>query len=237
VRRALGYALLLVTSWLGVAFGQYAGPAILSSVSQLPAIAASTFLCNSTAGTAAPTACTLGANVATALGTPSSANLAAAVTDETGTGSLMFAINPVEGSVHQAAFSVTTNTSLASISGLSQALTASGTYSCNGFMHFTTASTTSNGVKVALATSDTLTITTLNFTAIGFNGAAFATSGTGTATALGSTAVNSLQAYTDIILQGIIVVNAAGTLQVQIAENTSSGTIAGNARWECHRAA
>ena len=36
----------------------------------------------------------LGANVATFLGTPSSANLASAVTDETGTGSLVFATSP-----------------------------------------------------------------------------------------------------------------------------------------------
>lgn len=36
----------------------------------------------------------LGTGVATALGTPSSANLAAAVTDETGTGSLMFGLAP-----------------------------------------------------------------------------------------------------------------------------------------------
>jgi hypothetical protein len=37
---------------------------------------------------------TLGANVATFLGTPSSANLIAAITDETGTGLLVFATNP-----------------------------------------------------------------------------------------------------------------------------------------------
>jgi hypothetical protein len=36
----------------------------------------------------------LGANVATFLGTPSSSNLAAAVTDETGSGSLVFATSP-----------------------------------------------------------------------------------------------------------------------------------------------
>lgn len=144
--------------------------------------------------------------------------------------------DPIEKAAHEGAFSVTTNTVLASITGFSQALTAAGAYSCHGHMHFTTASTTSNGVKLALATSDTLTVTTLNFTAIGFNGAAFATSGTGTATALASTAINSLNAFTDIILEGQIVVNAAGTLQLQIAENTSSGTIAGNASWDCHRA-
>jgi hypothetical protein len=42
----------------------------------------------------APSTTTTGANVLTFLGTPSSANLAAAVTDETGTGSLVFATSP-----------------------------------------------------------------------------------------------------------------------------------------------
>jgi hypothetical protein len=136
-------------------------------------------------------------------------------------------------------FSLTASTTLTSITGLSQSLTAGGKYSCHGHVHFTTAPTTSNGLKVALATSDTLTATTLNFTVIGYNGAAFMTSGVGTATALGSTAINSLNAVTDLVLEGEINVNAAGTLQVQMAENTASGTIAstaGSARWECHRA-
>lgn len=43
---------------------------------------------------AAPSTTTTGANVLTFLGTPSSANLAAAVTDETGSGSLVFGTSP-----------------------------------------------------------------------------------------------------------------------------------------------
>lgn len=42
----------------------------------------------------------LGANVATFLGTPSSANLAAAVTDETGSGSLVFATGPTFNNIN-----------------------------------------------------------------------------------------------------------------------------------------
>lgn len=136
-------------------------------------------------------------------------------------------------------FSLTASTSLTSITGLSQALTAAGKYSCHGHVHFTTAPTTSNGLKVALATSDTLTVTTLNFTVMGFNGAAFMTSGVGSATALAANAIASTNAVTDLILNAEINVNVAGTLQVQMAENVASGTIAstaGNARWECHRA-
>lgn len=179
----------------------------VSSLSSLPSIANNTVLGNTSGSTAAPSALTT-----------------------VPTGAMP------ETAAHEGSFSVTTSVTLASITGFSQSLAASATYSCNGFMHFTTAPTVSNGVKLALATSDTLTVTTLNFTAIGLNAAAFATSGVGTATALGSTAIASSNVFTDILLQAEIVVNAAGTLQLQIAENASSGTIAGNARWDCHRA-
>lgn len=137
------------------------------------------------------------------------------------------------------AFTLTTNTTLAAISGFDQAMTAAGKYACHGHIHFTTAPTSSNGLKIALATSDTLTVTTLEFTAMAFNGAAFATTGVGTATALAGTAIATSAAMTDVLLNAAVVVNAGGTLQVQMAENASSGTIAataGNAAWECHRA-
>lgn len=138
---------------------------------------------------------------------------------------------------HEDSFTSNTSSGFTTITNLDQTFTAAGKYSCNGHMHFTTAPTTSNGVKLQLATDGTSSITTLNFNAIGFNGAAFATSGTGTATALGSTAISSQNAFTDIILNGEIVVNVGGVIHVQFNEVATSGTIAGNARWDCHRAA
>ena len=54
-----------------------------------------------------------------------------------------------------------TTLSTGSITRVSQSLTASGIYVCDGYIHFTTAPTGSNGAKVALATSDTLTVNTL----------------------------------------------------------------------------
>ena len=146
------------------------------------------------------------------------------------------AVTTINQQAHEASFTSSTSTSFTTISGLDQTFTSGGVYSCNGHMHFTTAPTTSNGVKLQLASDGTSSITTLNFNAIGFNSAAFATSGTGTATALGSTAISSQNAFTDIILNGEIVVNAGGVIHVQFNEVATSGTIAGNARWDCHRA-
>ena len=141
--------------------------------------------------------------------------------------------------ISTATFTLTASTTLTTVVGLDQAFTAAGLYSCDGHVHFTTAPTTSNGLKVALVGDGVVAINTLDFTVIGFNAAAFMTSGTGTATALGSTAISSLNAVTDLIVQGEINVSTGGVIHFQMGENTASGTIAstaGNARWDCHRA-
>jgi hypothetical protein len=73
----------------------------------------------------------LGANVATFLGTPSSANLAAAVTDETGSGALVFATGPtfnnINGSIQSlsgpGAVNLTTFTTAFTSTGTGDALT------------------------------------------------------------------------------------------------------------------
>jgi len=62
-------------------------------VSQSGTLAASALLIGGGSGTAISST-TTGANVLTFLGTPSSANFAAAVTDETGSGALVFATSP-----------------------------------------------------------------------------------------------------------------------------------------------
>lgn len=64
---------------------------IVDAVTHLSSLTLTTPLPASSGGTGLSS---LGAGVATFLGTPSSANLAAAVTDETGSGSLVFATSP-----------------------------------------------------------------------------------------------------------------------------------------------
>ena len=65
---------------------------VLTNCTGLPIIAGTTGTLTAARGGTGITS--LGANVATFLGTPSSANLAAAVTGETGTGALVFATSP-----------------------------------------------------------------------------------------------------------------------------------------------
>lgn len=64
---------------------------VVTAVDYIPSLALGTALPASSGGTGLTS---LGTGVATWLGTPSSANLAAAVTDETGSGSLVFATSP-----------------------------------------------------------------------------------------------------------------------------------------------
>jgi hypothetical protein len=86
----------------------------------------------------------LGSGVATFLGTPSSANLASAVTDETGTGALVFANSPtlVTPALGTPASGVVTN------------LTGTASININGTVGATTAST---GAFTTLTTSSTVT--------------------------------------------------------------------------------
>jgi hypothetical protein len=86
----------------------------------------------------------LGSGVATFLGTPSSANLVAAVTDETGTGALVFANSPtlVTPALGTPASGVVTN------------LTGTASININGTVGATTAST---GAFTTLTTSGTVT--------------------------------------------------------------------------------
>jgi hypothetical protein len=87
----------------------------------------------------------LGSGVATFLGTPSSANLAAAVSDETGTGALVFANSPtlVTPALGTPASGVVTN------------LTGTASININGTVGATTAST---GAFTTLTTSSTVTL-------------------------------------------------------------------------------
>jgi hypothetical protein len=123
----------------------------------------------------------LGAGVATFLATPSSANLAAAVTDETGTGALVFAnsptlVTPALGTPASGVVTNLTGTASININGTVGATTAS----TGAFTDVTTSGTvthnggTANGVAF-LNSSKVLT----TGSALTFDGTALAPDGTG----------------------------------------------------------
>jgi hypothetical protein len=114
------------------------------------------------------------------------------------------------------------NASFATITGLTQYLTAGKTYFCHG--HVTvTAADAAGGAKVTLANADSLTLTSGTFTATNWNGTTL--NAKSTATALGSAVGAATAVTTDIDIEGSLVVNAAGTVALQGAENAVDATV------------
>lgn len=127
-----------------------------------------------------------------------------------------------------------TTTAFALIPGLTMTLTAGKAYNCYG--HLTvTAAPAGGGIKVTLATPDTLTVTSMSMTAANFNGTT--TNARSTATSLGTAIGGATATSTDVHIDAGIVVNAAGTLQVQAAQNAASGTttVGTNSTFNCKR--
>ena len=171
----------------------------------------------------------LGTGVATFLATPSSADLAAAVTDETGTGLAVFATGPVitdsnDIKVLAAPFTANsggTGSTLTSLTGMSWTVVAGATYRFR--WHGTVSMTINGGMKMAFK----LTTATLTSIALrprqstdtdntGAISAAF-TSTTDQATWFDQKTV----AYTNVIVEGSMVIGTGGTIAVQAAQNTS----------------
>jgi hypothetical protein len=152
-----------------------------------------------------------------------------------GSGSTLTDTINQEFAVSTAAVSWTSNTTLANVTGLAIALTAGKTYNCYG--HLTvTASGASGGIQASLVASGGLTATSASFTAANFNGAT--TNARTTATALGSAIGGATAVSTDVQIDGAIVVNAGGTLNVQAAQNASNittTTVGQNSTFRCVR--
>jgi hypothetical protein len=147
----------------------------------------------------------LGAGVATFLGTPSSANLAAAVTDETGSGALVFATSPtlVTPALGTPASGVVTN------------LTGTASININGTVGATTANT---GAFTTLTSNST---TTLNGTTIPSSVTLVSTAATQTLTnktinltsnTLVATSAQLATALTDETGTGVVVFSASPAL-------------------------
>lgn len=120
------------------------------------------------------------------------------------------------------AFSQASNTTLANLVGLSLPLVAGGTYRIRGQLQGTAAA--SGGIKAALTAASglTLTLTSANVTGWNYNGSTL--NAVTNVTALGSDFSNSAAAYTNLLFDGSFVVNAAGSVQLQAAQNTSNAT-------------
>lgn len=106
----------------------------------------------------------LGAGVATFLGTPSSANLAAAVTDETGSGALVFGTAPIMSGVSLAAGTASV-APLTLASGTNLTAPTAGAHEYDGQCFYQTAVAGNRGVDlidhfIALTSTNTLTSTT-----------------------------------------------------------------------------
>lgn len=128
-------------------------------------------------------------------------------------------------SIHIAKVSPTTLTKtsdvvLEDVPGLSVTLQAGKTYLVRGRIVGT--ANVSGGIQLALVAAGGLTVTSMNISTLKLNTGA-STAPSANATALG-VIYNITAVYTDLYFDGVIVVNAGGTLKVQAAQNASFGT-------------
>jgi hypothetical protein len=148
------------------------------------------------------------------------------------TGTLGDAINQ-EFQVSTSTLTKTSNTTFGAVPGLTQTLTAGKTYSCHG--HLTGVSGAAGGIKMLLSYTGT-TITSSSFTAMAWAGTTPISNITTTAPSGSLLAINAI--YSDIYIDGSIVVNAGGTQAIVAAQNTSdatSTTVLQGSTWGCVR--
>lgn len=163
----------------------------------------------STLATSGAFSTTLTATATTSLTLPTSGTL----TTTTGIGSTQCAIITAQTDV-------TSSTTLTAITGLAISLLAGATYAIQAYIPVT--ATATPGAKFSFDTSDTLTATSISYAGTLYNSTTPAASSV--TTTLGNAVASVAGAGTYCILDGTIVVNAAGTLVVKIAQNTSNGT-------------
>lgn len=117
--------------------------------------------------------------------------------------------------------SVTSSTTLANVTGLVTETLLPGTYEFE--IRLITTAGASGGVKAALKQSTPSMITSISATVQGLAAAAIANTTFTTATDAASI-IAATTAYVAVNVTGVVVIGAAGTLQVQAAQNASNGT-------------
>lgn len=110
-----------------------------------------------------------------------------------------------------------TGTTLTNLTGLSQTVVAGGTYKFR--IHLAGVATSNSGLKVAFKYT-TATMTSIESMSSGFTASAVATQHTTTTTDQTSL-IASTTAIIRTVIEGQLVVNAAGTVAVQAAQNAS----------------
>lgn len=116
----------------------------------------------------------------------------------------------------------TSTTALATVTGLSVNVLAGRTYSFEAYLSFTDAA--AGGIQAAIA--GTATATDIRYDGFIVDSAANGIKGNTQAAALGTAVASSTTTGTAglVLIKGTITVNAAGTLLVQAAQNTSNAT-------------
>ena len=114
--------------------------------------------------------------------------------------------------------SVTSNTTLANVTGLTANVAASGTYRFEARLYTTSANT--GGVKFAIG--GTATATDIIYEGVTTDAGVITQTRAGALATTVGAVTNVTTAYT--VITGTITVNAAGTLTVQFAQNASDGT-------------
>jgi hypothetical protein len=142
------------------------------------------------------------------------------VTTNTGGSSLTDPIN-LDELPCTATTSATSSTTLATVTGMTSAtLTAGKRYRITG--HLTTTSGASGGLKLQFTAAGGLTLTSGSINCFGYNGTTAVASTT--TTAIGASCFAQTAIVTDVWIDGVILVNASGTLSLQMAQNASNGT-------------
>lgn len=113
----------------------------------------------------------------------------------------------------------TTGTTLTNITGMSVNVLAAGVYVIDA--HFTGTSTANSGLKLAI--SGNATATSISVTGKQFNGTTMNASSI--VTGLDSAVAAATTVFTDATMRGTIVVNAAGTITAQFAQNAAHADV------------
>lgn len=124
-----------------------------------------------------------------------------------------------QSAVCTGAFSATSNTTLANVTGMSVNLVAGATYIIDIYLAGTAGA--SGGIKVSLG-GGTATATSFAADSWLYNGTTVA--GQTQSTTYSGNQVATTAAFTTCFITGTIVVNAGGTFVVQAAQNASNGT-------------